>query len=142
MSRMVLFALLGALLGTTACDEAAKKEAMDLDRAFLAYREADNTRRPELANRLEAVPCTSKDVCDAKAACVATAKPTGEGLAKKHTVEAFMANELTKLAPGDPKALEMLVELDAAEKLLVRGKDAMPACDEAMRTLRKTHGLR
>lgn len=142
MSRSYDLALVGALLVMTACDEAAKKEATDLDRAFLSYREADNTRRPELATRLEAVACTAKDVCDAKAACVATAKPTGEGLAKKHAVEAFMANELSKLAPGDPKALEMLVELDAAEKLLVRGKDAMPACDEAMRALRKAHGLR
>jgi hypothetical protein len=135
-------ALVAALLVVPACDEAAKKEATDLDRAFLAYREADNARRPELATRLEAVACTAKDVCDAKAACVATAKPTGEGLAKKHAVEAFMANELAKLAPGDPKALQMLAELDAAEKLLVRGRDAMPACDDAMRTLRKAHGLR
>jgi len=130
------------LVALAACDTAGRKEAADLDRAVAAYREAENPRKPELATRIAAVPCEKKDVCDARAACVATAKPTGEGLAKKHEVEAFMANDFPKLSPGDPKALEMLIALDAAEKLLIQGRDALPACDEAMRQVRKTYALR
>lgn len=124
------------------CDEAGRKEAALLDRAVMAYREADNPRKADTARAIETVACERKDICAAKAACLVTAKATGEGLTKKRNVEIFMATELPKLTPGDPKALEMLSELDAAEKLLVTGRDSVAPCDDAMRTLRKTYSLR
>ncbi len=130
------------LFGLSGCDQAARKEAGELDRAVMAYREAENPRKSGLAKRIAEVPCVQKDVCAAKEACVVTAKATGDGLDKKRNVEMFMVNELPKLERGDPKALEMIGELDAAEKLLVVGRDSVAACDEAMRGLRKTYSLR
>ncbi len=140
MRHVVFVVSLAIALG--ACDQAGRKEASELDRAVSAYREAENNRKPELALRIAQVPCEKKDICDARTACVTSAKPTGEGLSKKHLVEAFMANDFPKLQPGDPKAIEMLLELDAAEKLLVQGRDTLPACDEAMRQIRKAYSLR
>lgn len=131
-----------SLLVLAGCEKAGRKEAADLDRAVAAYREAENARKPDLAARISGVACAQPDVCDARDKCVVTAKATGEGLAKKHAVEAFMANELPKLEKGDPKALEMLVELDAAEKLMITGRDTLPPCDEAMRAIRKAYDLR
>jgi hypothetical protein len=137
------FAALAALVAVVfGCDEAGRKEAAALDRAVMAYREAENPHKSDHAKRLESVPCQNKDVCAAKAACLVTAKATGEGLEKKRVVEEFMANEFPKLSPGDPKAQEMLTTLDAAEKLLVTGRDSVAPCDEAMRNLRKTYSLR
>ena len=129
------------LFGLSGCDQAARKEAGELDRAVMAYREAENPRKSGLAKRIAEVPCVQKDVCAAKVACVVTAKATGDGLDKKRNVEMFMVNDLPKLERGDPKALEMIGELDAAEKLLVVGRDSVAACDEAMRSLRKTYAL-
>ena len=126
----------------TACEDASKKEAQELDRAVTAYRQAENDRKPELAGAISATPCAAKDVCDARAACSTTAKATGEGLLKKRKVETFLAQELPKLSPGDPKAQEMLDELTAAEALLVKGRDSVAACDDAMLNLRRAHNLR
>jgi hypothetical protein len=139
VSFVTLATLVALVFG---CDEAGRKEAAELERAVMAYREAANPHKAALAKRLESVSCQNKDVCEAKAACLATAKATGEGLEKKHFVEEFMANEFPKLSPGDPRAQEMLTTLDAAEKLLITGRDSVAPCDEAIRSLRKTYSLR
>ena len=49
--HVTLVALVGG------CDEAGRKEAADLDRAVMAYREAGNPHKAELAKRLESVSC-------------------------------------------------------------------------------------
>ncbi len=140
MARVFGGVVLASML--SACEDAAKKEAQELDRAVTAYRQAENDRKPELAGAISATPCAAKDVCDARAACSTTAKATGEGLLKKRKVEAFLVQELPKLSPGDPKAQDMLDELTAAEALLVKGRDSVAACDDAMLNLRRAHNLR
>ena len=129
-----------ALVGLVACGGPGKTEAAALDRAVTAFREAGNDPQAARGRAGEGAPCTGDDGCAARAACVASARSTAEGLDRKQAVERALASQPP--TPDDPRAKRLLEELTAAEASLAEGQARVLACDNAMRALRGTYGLR
>ena len=132
-------AVAAAALALGACGP-GKAEATALDRAVTAFRQAENAQKAARARAVEAAPCTVEDVCAARAACVASARPTADGLERKQAVERALASQPP--TPDDPRAKRLLEELTLAESSLAEGQARVLACDNAMRALRRTYGLR
>ena len=123
-------------------DDKVKAEAATLQRAVERYREADNLRRPAAAAELAELPCADPAVCAAKEACVAAARPTARALDLKREVERGVEEiQSGTLAPTDPRAQSFGGKLNEASSLLEEGHQALPACDEKMRDLKRRHGL-
>ncbi len=138
--RARLIACGAFLFACGACGVSGRDEAAALDRLVTAYRQAESSHKPAHARALEASRCSAADVCAARAACLASATATADGLTRKHAVEVALAADPP--TPGDAKALALLGELTGAEARLAEGHAAVAACDRSMRELRKTYGLR
>lgn len=110
--------------------------------AVTAYRRATNAEVGPAALALEQTPCTDKDVCQLKAACVASSGPTQKALDLKKGLEAQML-QLGAVADAGPlgdAGLALLAQIDEVEKLLKEGRDALTGCDvEEQRFRRVVH---
>lgn len=139
-ARGVVMGVVAAVaLAIGACGP-GKAEAAALDRAVTAFRQAENEQKAARARAVEAAPCTAEDVCAAREACVASARATADGLERKQAVARALASQPP--TPDDPRAKRLLEELAAAEASLAEGQARVLACDNAMRALRRTYGLR
>lgn len=133
-TSVALLALLGA---AAACTSPTKQEAKSLVSAVDRYRRAENTEKPELADALEAVPCTDAEVCATKDACLAVSRPTAKALRLQREVSQGVADiQDGGLSPYDPKARAFPDKIDESEKLLAEGQAALEACDEKLTALR------
>ena len=105
------------------------------------YRKAPTDQQPPLADALEKVPCSDDEVCAAKDACVKSASATAKGIRKRQDVERTLAEVVDgSLSKTDPRATKSYADLDESDRLMKEGKDALPACDEKLTTLRiKSH---
>ena len=112
-----VLALLGALCGLPGCVR-GKGEAASLVAAVDRYRKADLRAKGPLADAIDAVPCSQEDVCAAKLACMAVARPTVKGAALKAEV-AWLKRELS----SSPKVVDADALRKAEEAAYRRGYD-------------------
>jgi hypothetical protein len=124
-------------LAAAACTSPAKQEAKSLVFAVDHYRQAENAEKPELADAVEAVPCTDAEVCATKEACLAVARPTAKALRLQREVQKGVAEmQDGSLSPYDPKAKAFPEKIEQSEKLLAEGQAALEACDTKLTALR------
>jgi hypothetical protein len=134
--RKLLFVLLLA-----ACD-GNRGDAERVITAVDRYRRADNAEKPARADELEATPCNGSEICRAKDACLASAKPTAKALRLKADVEKTLAAiEKSEVARDSPEALGLSKKLDDAEAALKDGFDHLQSCDDQIIALRRKHHL-
>lgn len=119
----------------------SRGEARSVIEAVDRYRKAPTDQQPPLADALEKVPCSDDEVCAAKDACVKSASATAKGIRKRQDVERTLAEVVDgSLSKTDPRATKSYADLDESDRLMKEGKDALPACDEKLTTLRiKSH---
>jgi len=126
----------------TGCSNPAKGEAATLVANVDRFRRAENADKPSLLPAIESSPCTDPDVCAAKQACLAHAKPTADGLALKNEVQRGLADlEQKRLEPDASAAATLPTKLDEASRLLDRGHAALAGCDQRLLVLRAKFGL-
>jgi hypothetical protein len=136
----LVFAL-SALAGATACGS-AKRESASLVAAVDRYRRAEMAAKGAPADAIEAAPCTVTEVCDAKAACVASARPTVKGALLKAEVESSLAElHAGKITQEEAASRKLPEKLDLAGQLLDEGHAKLPACDVKITALRREYGL-
>ena len=136
MKRAAVFALLGVLCGLSGCAR-GKGEAASLVAAVERYRKADLRAKGPLADAIDAVSCSQEDVCAAKRACMAVARPTVKGAALKAEVESALdALHDGKLTQDQAAAQELPAKLDEASRDLDEGRAKLPECDLAITGLR------
>lgn len=130
-------ALQGAL---AACADPAKGEAASVLAAVDRFRRAEYAGKPALLAPLRAVPCTDKEVCAAKDACVAHAEPLATAIAMKTEVQLRM--DAPDAGPMDDATRAALVaKLDEASRLLDKGRAAQAACDRDTLVLKMKYRL-
>jgi hypothetical protein len=130
------------LLVLLACTPSAKPEAASVVAAVDRFRQAENADKPARLPDVEAAPCTDKEVCAAKNACLAYARPTAEGLSLKADVQRGLADlEAKRLEPDAAVAQGLPMKLDAASRALDRGHASLPECDAKVMALRVKYGL-
>lgn len=136
MRRPALVALVGAVGVLSGCVR-GKGEAASLVAAVDRYRKADLLAKAPLADAIDAVPCSQEDVCAAKRACMAVARPTVRGAALKAEVESALdALHDGKLTQEQAAAEDLPAKLDEASRDLEEGRAKLPACDLAITGLR------
>jgi hypothetical protein len=124
------------------CANPAKGEASTLVANVDRFRRAENAEKPSLLPAIEGSPCTDQDVCAAKDACLAHAKPTAEGLVLKTEVQRGLSDlEDKRLAPDAAAAAALPEKLYEASRLLDRGHAALAGCDQRILVLRAKFGL-
>jgi hypothetical protein len=128
MTRAALLVALAPLL-MLACQNPAKAEAASLVEAVDRFRRAEFAGKPALLAPLQAVPCSDREVCAAKEACVAHAEPMVQGITLKHEVDVSMASADAAALDAETRAT-LLSKLDDASRLLDKGHAAQPSCDE------------
>jgi hypothetical protein len=119
-----------------------KRESASLVAAVDRYRMAEMGAKGPLAAAIDAVPCTVAEVCAAKDACVASARPTARGAALKAEVEAALADlHAGKITQEEAASRRLAGKLDEASQLLDEGHAKLPACDARITALRLEYGL-
>ena len=119
-----------------------KREAASLVAAVDRYRRAEMGAKGPLADAIDAAPCTDEEVCAAKTACVASARPTARGAALKAEVEASLADlRAGKLTQDQAASRDLPGKLDLAGRLLDEGHVKLSACDAQITALRLKYGL-
>ncbi len=119
-----------------------KRESASLVAAVDRYRKAEMRAKGPLAEAIEAVPCTQAEVCAAKEACLAAARPTAKGVALKAEVEGALADlHAGKLTQEDAASRGLAQKLDQATQLLDEGYAKLSVCDARITALRLEYGL-
>ena len=140
--RGVSLAFVASLAVAASGCESGKREAASLVAAVDRYRKAPMDGKGSLADALEKVACSDAEVCAAKAACVASARPTVHGVAMKHEVEAALddlnAGRITK---EQASALGLSAKLDDASRAIEEGRAKLAACDAQVISLRLKYAL-
>jgi hypothetical protein len=130
-----------AVVVVTSC-ASGKREAASLVAAVDRYRKAEMGAKGPLADAIAAVACSTPEVCAAKEACVASARPTVEGIALKAEVEAALADlHAGKLTQEEAASRGLAQKLDRATQLLDDGHAKLPACDAKITAMRLEYGL-
>jgi hypothetical protein len=141
MRRGVVAGLLLASVAVAAC-ASGRREAASLVEAVDRYRRAEMNAKGPLADAIDAVPCSDGEVCAAKAACVAAARPTVRGAALKREVESSLAElRVGRLTQGQANAERLPEKLDEASRLLDEGRVKLPVCDAQITALRLKYAL-
>jgi hypothetical protein len=131
---------LAIALGSVACTS-THREAASLIEAVDRYRKAEMNAKGPLADALAKVPCSAAEVCAAKEACLATARPTVKGMALKAEVEAALGALRRDGGSLEGASSKGLVQtLDQATGLLEEGEARLPACDARVTALRLEYG--
>ena len=111
---------------------AAKAEAANLVRLVTELREAPNQLKRGPLDRLAAMPCTAKDVCEARDACSDAYRHHVRGIELGARIRgALDGPDAASAGPEELgfRLLEMNAEIEAA-------KDRMPNCDDRVMALR------
>ncbi len=129
------------VVGLAACSP-ARREAASLAAAVERFHKAENTEKPAAADFLARVPCTDRDVCEAKQACVEASSATAKALRLMAEAQVGVADlKAKKMSPDDPAAQELPGKLSLATQLLADGHAAMPGCDALVLKLKAVHGI-
>jgi hypothetical protein len=137
MRRGPLFAL-----AIAACTASAKPEAASLVAAVDRFRQAENAEKPARLVDIEGAACADKEVCGAKQACLAYARPTVEGLKLKNEVQQGLADlDQKKLDPDAGAARALPAKLEDASRALDRGHASLMDCDSKVMGLRVKYGI-
>lgn len=132
---LALVALLVACNGT-------KDEVRALSTAVEAYRNADNDKKPELADAVDKVPCTAAEVCDVKTVCARSASSTAKGLRLQKDVEKRLGDMKSgAIKPGSPEALKVTLDVGQVDQLLADGIKDLEECDNRLVGLRVKYNL-
>lgn len=119
-----------------------KREASAVVGAVDRFRDAENSRKPDLADALAQVPCTDAEVCAAKKACVAAADPMARGLRMQHDVEQGLADlQAGKLSKDDPIVKDLPAKLEESNRLRDEGDKALDDCNRQVTSLRLKYEL-
>jgi hypothetical protein len=119
-----------------------KRESASLVAAVDRYRTAEMGAKGPLAGAIEAVPCSVPEVCAAKEACVASARPTADGAALKAQVEAALdALHAGRITQEEAASRGLAKKLDEASRLLDEGHAKLSVCDARITALRLEYGL-
>jgi hypothetical protein len=138
--RRAVVRLLMLALALAACTS-THREASSLIAAVDRFRKAEMRAKAPLADALAAVPCSAAEVCAAKAACVASAQPTVNGIALKTEVERALADlHDGKLTQADVASRGLAQKLDQATQLLEEGEAKLSTCDARITALRLEYG--
>ena len=129
-------------LVVAACTPSAKPQAASLVAAVDRFRQVENAEKPARLSDVEAVACSDKEVCAAKDACLAYARPTVEGLKLKDEVQRGL-NDLDekRLEPDAAAARALPAKLDEASRALERGHASLVDCDTKVMALRVKYGI-
>lgn len=140
MKRAAGLLIVTASLASVACETPGRREAESVAIAVERFRQADNVRKPELADALRATACSVEDVCAARDACLASAEPTARALRLKVEVESVLGEVTAGTLPRDSaRARELTAKLDEASGLLKEGFEALGTCDERVLALKRTY---
>jgi hypothetical protein len=128
-------------IGLIGCEDRGKREAEQLVSAIDAYRRAPLDQVGEAVQRLESASCEASATCTAKDACLKSARPSREGMARLTEVKLAMRPDadLESLRPEDRAKLD--AQMNDAERLLKEGKDALVGCDAEVLALRRRFAL-
>ncbi|MBV9945846.1 MAG: hypothetical protein JOZ69_03260 [Myxococcales bacterium] len=141
-SLLVLVLVLACSSALAACSSAARREGRALLAAVDRYRHAEGSSRPALGEAVSGVPCTDREVCDAKRACLAAIEPTTRAGQLKDAVAARLSEiEGKRLAPSSPEAQALPSQLDEADRLLQEGRARMVDCERRLADLQIRYGL-
>jgi hypothetical protein len=131
-----------ALLLLFAACSSPRPEVASLAVSVDRFHRASNDERPARADDLALVACRDAEVCAAKALCVEATTATATALRLKHEAETLLDEvQAGKRDGNDPTVLALPAKLDQASSLLMKGHDAMPACDQKILVLRERYGL-
>jgi hypothetical protein len=130
------------LLVCLACDGAERREAQTMIAAVQRFRSADLAAAPSALEALRATPCTAADVCEVRRACVEAGEATASALTLKGAVKRGLdAIEGGQLPKDAAEARGLPAKLEEAERLLKKGYEALPSCDERVVALKRRHHL-
>ena len=133
---------LGLLCALCVACASGKRESASLVVAVDRYRAAEMGGKGPLADAIAAVPCSVDEVCAAKEACVASARPTARGAALKAEVESSLAElHAGRITQEQAASRGLAGKLDEASRLLDEGHDKLAACDARITALRLEYGL-
>ncbi len=140
--RNVGLAMIVSLAITGSACGVERREAASLIEAVDRYRRADIAAKAPLADALARVPCTAVDVCHARDACLAAARPTVQGAVLKREVEASLAElRAGKITREEAGGRALPQKLDDAARLLEDGRAKIGACEAETTALRLKYGL-
>jgi hypothetical protein len=138
MKRWTALAL---ALACAAC-ASGKRESASLVAAVDRFRVAEMGAKGPLADAIDAVPCSVAEVCAAKEACLASARPTARGAALKAEVESALGDlHAGRMTQEEAASRHLAGKLDEASQLLGDGFAKLPACDARITALRLEYGL-
>jgi len=131
-----------SLILLAACTPSPKPQAASLVAAVDRFRQAENAEKPARLGDVEAAACSDKEVCAAKEACLAYARPTVEGLKLKNEVQAGLRDlDQKKLDPDAEAARALPAKLEEASRALERGQASLVDCDTKVMALRVKYGI-
>jgi hypothetical protein len=135
--------VLGAAVLLPACDGGDGDEARSLLAAVDRFRQSESPAKPAALPAVEAVSCTSAEVCSAKDACLAFARPFCVALQLTSDVEQRLNTLTVEVDVGQIDPEHQLAEKTALGGLLSQAtasnqqsQKALVACDEKMKVLR------
>ena len=138
---VVLVLAVGLAFPLAACSS-QKREAGSLVEAVDRFRKADMTAKGPLADAIEAVGCTDAEVCAAKEACMAAARPTAQGAALKTEVALALAQLKTgRISQAEAASKGLPEKLDDSSRLLDEGRANLTECDRKTVALRVKYAL-
>ncbi len=141
---LVAFALVGALGAfLPACDQEEGDEARSLLAAVDRFRDMESAAKPANLPAVEAARCSSAEVCSAKDACLAFARPFCVALQLTSDVELRLNTLVTEIDAGQIDSAHQIAEKAALNGMLEQAtasnqqsQKALVACDEKMKVLR------
>jgi hypothetical protein len=91
---------------------------------------------------MDAVACSDAEVCAAKAACLASARPTVEGEALMRAVrDALDDLDGGRMTTAQVAAMSLPGKLEDASRLLAEGQSKLAACDVQVLALKAKYGI-
>jgi hypothetical protein len=137
LPALVVPVALAAALALGCGSGSGKREAMSLIAAVDRYRQAPMASKAAPEDVLEKLACSDPEVCAAREACLASARPTIRGVALKQQVEATLADlQAGRLTKEQVAAMGLAQKLDDASHAIGEGQGNLPGCDAKVTALR------
>jgi hypothetical protein len=141
LPTLATLAALGAVL--PACDQGEGDEARSLLAAVDRFRDVESAAKPANLPAVEATKCSSAEVCSAKDACLAFARPFCVALQLTSDVEQRLNTLVTEVDAGQIDEAHQIAEKAALNGMLEQAtasnqqsQKALVACDAKMQVLR------
>jgi hypothetical protein len=131
-----LAGLLGLACLASACGS-GKREAMSLLAAVDRYRQAPMGSKAAPEAVLEKLGCGDAEVCAARDACLAAARPTIRGIALKDKVQSALDDlQAGRITRDQAAGMDLSKSLDEASRAIEEGQANMASCDAKVTALR------